>query len=229
MGLRDFLGKPGAELETHEHEKRSTNFFSKIPPELQGAVEKIASKNHEFFEDRFPDLESFRQAVAECWLKQVEGFRTELETQGFTPIVPGTKASELNGAVLVFLTESGSFVIVGPGAFETDGDGAAIRYQKIPLRSTKQGTPEDVSYPDGFVFEATPRKGARIAPRPLELGKPPRVFPFAYTSPVIDSMMCPADKGSAAQIVERASAGVRRCFIRAQEEVGLTALPLPKK
>lgn len=229
MAFDDFFkGKgKGAEAKTPGKEpapekKRSGKFFDQVPVEYRRNLEEIARGNHEYFEDRFPTPEEFLDAVAESWLEKRKGFEEEAARLGFTPIEPGTKASVLNKCTIAYLTESGSFVILGPGAFEgkmPQSVGAAFSYVKIPFRQNPN-TPPDAVQESGVFVTATPTQGKRMEIR----GLPPRYDgdPGGLsTSPVINQMMRPTARTEALTVLKDLKASVSRRFTSINEGLGI--------
>lgn len=226
MSIFDELRKMGAKAGAPERpeQTRVKGAFFRVFSSYRDVIEKIAQESHRDFTDRFPLYEEFRDAVAECWIKQLEGFHKEMTALGYTDIVPGTKASELNKSALAILTERGSLLFVGPGAFERDGRGAAVAYKKIPLRSANYHIPPDAVQPEGFVFSSTPKVGERVYPD-QENG---RKAPFHHSSPILRLMAKPEERSNALAALEQAGARAEARFIQAQEEAGLAPVKSKK-
>ena len=236
MGLKDFLpgaGKgPEAKVRGQEptpEKRRFGNFLSQIPPEFQSRVRNIASDNHAYFRESFPTLPEFEDAVAESWLEKRRGFEEEARRLGFSPIEPGTRASDLNKSTLAYLTASGSFVVLGPGSFEKNvpnAPGAAFSYVKIPLRKSPD-TPEDVIQPSGVFVHFTPTRGRRISVKGLipQSEDDPGIL---FTSNVIDQMMKTTPRSEALPALEGLKTAISKRFEDINQEVGIV-LAHPKK
>ncbi|MEK7146028.1 MAG: hypothetical protein AAB802_02485 [Patescibacteria group bacterium] len=232
--MRDFL--PGADKSDSKarekgpaaEKRRFGNFFAQVPPDFQSRVSSIAQENHRYFKEKFPTVEEFQDAVAESWIEKRKGFEEETRHQGFVPIESGTKASELNECTLAYLTESGSFVVLGPGSFEgkiVGAPGAAFSYVKIPFRKDPEA-PKDMAQESGVFVGKTPRLGDRIYVRGLikRYEEDPGML---STSLLINQMMRPTSRAEAVPILERAKAGITKRFEEVNEQTGL-ALVRPK-
>lgn len=227
MGLKDFLpgaGKgPEAKVRGQEpapEKRKFENWLAQVPSACRALVENIARDNHYSFREKFPKLEDFTDAVAEGWVKKKEAFEVNMREAGFTPIAEGTDPRVLHGSILAYLTESGSWVMVGPGAFNKSMRAAAIMYTKIPFRVDSE-TPPDTEEPTGFAFNATPRVGERITPA---FGSS---APFIHTSAVISSYKLPSPREGAFEKMRAINKGLVRKLEQVNADAGL-ALVRPK-
>jgi len=155
----------------------------------------------------FPEFDDFLEAMSDMWLEKLRGFEDEAERLGYSPIPAGTKASQLNKCVLAYLTESGSYLIAGPGAFEKDGPGAAGRYERIKMRGGNV-LPEVIEKASGVIFGKTPKVGERAW-----------VKDVLETSPIIMAMMRKIEEGeSSGALITRTAEEVGKRFQAIQDE-----------
>lgn len=226
MGLNDFKdrgngGDGRAKEKGPTPEKRVFgNWLAQVPSQCQRSVRSIAGDNHHYFLDKFPKLEDFIDAVAEGWVKKKEAFEVNVEQAGFTPIVAGTRPQDLHVSIIACLTESGSWVLVGPGAFNKSMKAAALMYKKIPLRIDPEAPP-DIEEPTGFAFgfNGTPRVGEQI------ISAPGSCAPFSHTSAVISAFMLPfKNREEAFEKMKAINAGLSRELAQVNADVGLAVV-----
>ena len=183
----------GASENARAKEGKRSGFLERVPPHLRDHVKSIAKESHFKFRDRFPDFIEFTEAVAECWLEQVEGFEAELKSLGYREVISGTSPQDLHQSSIAALTISGTLVFIGPGAFRRAGEGAALIYKKITLRD---GEVPDTTQEKGFIFARTPRVGESIL-----ANRKDGEAPFLQTSDVLKLMMRPTEREYAQRVL----------------------------
>lgn len=228
MGLKDFTpgadkgagDRGGAKEKGPTPEKRVFgNWLAQVPSQCRASVESIAGSNYFSFKSEFPTLEAFTDAIAEGWIKKKEAFSESVSQAGYTPITEGTHPRDLHASILAYLTESGSWVIVGPGAFNKSMKAAAIMYTKIPYRVDPH-TPPDTEEPTGFAFGSTPRVGDRLIPAAGSSAP----FSTHGTSPVISAYMLPSPREGAFEKMKALNAGLSRKIAQVNADVGLAVV-----
>jgi hypothetical protein len=157
------------------------SYFDLIPEEYKRAVRKIAEENHPHFKTKFASFDSFLSELSKNWLAKVQVFETLAKASGFQKIDSrNTSKEKLNRSAIACLTRSASYVLVGPGSYDSKGDRAAMRYSKIPFRPT---APQDVAMKKGFSWNQIPQKGEQLN------------IKTATTSPVISSYFKEMENG----------------------------------
>lgn len=221
--FKQFIPGMGAEVKA---EKRGTSHFDQVPEEYRSAVQSLAREGHEDFKELFPKFEDFLEAMSQMWLEKKSGFEDEAERLDFKRIISGmedktknTKPSLLHRSVLALLTRNGSYVLVGPGAFDKDGPGAQSSYERINIRGGYGLPPVSEEKEDGFYFPRIPKLGQSLYAKGGVV---------TQTSPIISAMMHEMKEGeSVAEIMGRTRAEVNRRFLEVQEQANL--LPVSKR
>ncbi|MBU6447762.1 hypothetical protein KGQ24_02905 [Patescibacteria group bacterium] len=173
-----------AELETALDQQRAAgnkSYAELIPDKQRGYVINMAKANHKYFKNEFPEEEDFIQAFCRNWLLKKMIFEKTVKTAQFQEMDLGNiDKQRWNRSAMAFLTESGSYVLIGAGAFDSKGPGAPLKYQKIPLRADAQV--EDFTEQSGNYLQYPP-----------EENEPLRVKDKLTTSPIISAWNRPMD------------------------------------
>jgi hypothetical protein len=128
-------------------------FLDRIPGELHKYIEAILK------DVGFPEEESFRERIAECWIEKKDVFETQVAKFNLKEDVALSK-NDPRGALA--LTCSGSLVHIGPlkaGKRSVIYSSLGFRVeQKEASRNTESVLKEDLSVDKPIVFEKGPVK-----------------------------------------------------------------------
>jgi hypothetical protein len=148
-----------AELKVAKEKGKS--YFDQVPFQYRGHVHSLASENFPSFSDKFRSFEDFLEAISCNWLAKVAIFDKLAEAAGFTQAqgLGDIPMMDRDKYATALLTRSASFLLVGTGAFNAKGSGAAYQYTKIDLR---EDGPQNTTSDNGGRFENVPMVGDRV-------------------------------------------------------------------
>lgn len=152
-----------AKYQKEANRRTHGSFYGLLTEEERIRVDEIIDTSYSSsFQKLYPDRELFQEAVAQNYLARAEAFHNLAEYGGFTRIQQSGKNTgreQLDRSLIICLTESNSVVLIGPGAFKSQGKGALLSYRKIPLYA---GKAPDTSCSEGAFINQVPIEGERL-------------------------------------------------------------------
>ncbi len=150
-----------ADVDRQYHEEGRRSYYALVPEQYQAAIAQLVTNNFDYYAGLFGnDRNAFREQMARNWLVKRKAFATLVQRAGLRPVryigflqVPRHR----NDAFYAILTRNASYLLVGPGAFDRSGPGAAFRYCRIPLRQAEKVS--NMERRLGFYFKKPPRIG----------------------------------------------------------------------
>lgn len=132
-----------------------------VPPGAKDRVLAMAMENYPVFAEKFDgDFRAFAERFSKDWLAKHHTFDAIAIELGYRPIDQLGGKSVLNESDMALLTLSSSYVLIGPGAYDPEGEGASYSYTKVPLRVAF--APEDISAANGLILSSVPVVGERF-------------------------------------------------------------------
>ena len=143
-----------AVLETLKATRRS--YYDQMPEKFQPHVDRLVSAHHGAYMDRYPDKFDFQEAMAANWQAKYNAFNKLAQAHGFGEAVPHIQEiPAYNDSLVACMTANVSYVLLGSGAFSSDGPGASLDYSRLPLR--EQHDVSDIVLPSGARLTSLPR------------------------------------------------------------------------